>query len=177
MAKTRDQKKALLDQYKDALKGDPNYIIVDTDAVSMAEVSELKKELREHGGKYLVLKNTLFKIAAQDAGQPTRIQEITSSSGVIVCGEDPTASAKALKKIQDEHEVMETKFAILFGEVEEPEKVAALAEIPPKDVLLAQLVGSFNGPLSGFAQVLQGNVRDFVYALSEIQKKKGDAAE
>ena len=91
MAKTRDEKKALIDQYTDILKDNPNYIVVDTDAVSMTEVSELKKSLRELGGKYLVLKNTLFKIAAEKTDQPTKVQEIADSTGVVVCGDDPSA--------------------------------------------------------------------------------------
>lgn len=177
MAKTKEQKKSMMAQYKDALKDNPNYILVDTDKVGMTEITELKKALSESDGTFFVVKNTIFKIAAEEAGQPTKVQEISDATGIIICGEDPTAAAKALKDVQREHEVMETRFAVLFGDIAEASKVDDLAEIPPKEVLLGQLVGLMNGPLSGFAHAIQGNIRDFVYALSEIQKTKGGASE
>ena len=172
MAKTKEQKKELLELYRDILKDNPNYILVNTDGVSMSEITELKKELRETDAQFHILKNTLFRIAAGENEQPTKIQELTQATGIIVAGDDIAAAAKALKNIQTDHEVMETRYGVVFGDVAEPETIKELADIPPREVLLAKLAGSLNAPLSGFAQVISGNVRDFVYALSEIQKTK-----
>lgn len=172
MAKTKEQKQVLLDQYKEFLKDNPNYFIVNTDRVTMPQITEIKKALQETGGSFYVVKNTLFKIAAEEAGQPDKLQEIDGPTGVVVCGEDPTAPARALKDIQKEHQVMDAKAGVLFGEYTDADKVKALAEIPTRDVLLAKLVGTMNAPLSGLASVLKGNVRKFVLAVSEIQKTK-----
>jgi large subunit ribosomal protein L10 len=172
MAKTRNEKKAMLDDYKKILSGNPNYFLVDIDRVGMVEITELKRSLKENGGRFVVLKNTLFKIAADEAEEPVQLQELDDATGMIVCGEDPTEAAKSLKEIQDEHEVMNTRMAVLFGEFAEAAKVDALAQIPSKEELYAKIVGSLNSPLSGFAQVLSGNVRDLVYALSEIARSK-----
>jgi large subunit ribosomal protein L10 len=174
MAKTRKEKKAMLDQYKDILSEKPNYFLVDIDKAGMTEITELKKALSDTGGQFVVLKNTLFKIAAQEADQPTKLQELTDATAMVVCGDDPTEAAKALKQIQDEHEVMGTRLAVLFGDIAEAAKVDELARIPSRDELYAKIVGSLNSPLSGFVQVMQGNVRDLVYALSEIAKAKGE---
>jgi len=176
MAKTKEQKKEILESYKELLKDSHDYILVDTSGVTMSEITELKKALKESGGTFCVLKNTLFKIAAQEASQPTHVQELADATGIIVCGDDPTAAAKALKNVQKEHEIMGTRYAVLFGDIAEAEKVHALADIPSREELLAQLVGSMNSPLTGFMQVIQGNVRNFVYALAEIQKSKGGAS-
>ena len=177
MAKTKGQKKTLLEQYKELLKDNPDYILVDTDRVSMTEITELKNSLRESDALFFVVKNTLFKIAAQETDQPTQIQEISDATGVIVCGDDPTAAAKALREIQKEHEVMDTRFGVLFGEVSDSGKIDTLAQIPSREELLAKLVGTLNAPLSGFALVVSGNTRDFVHVLSEINKGKGDETE
>lgn len=172
MAKTRGEKKAMLDEYKAILADKPNYFLVDIDRVGMVEITQLKRALAESGAQFVVLKNSLFKIAADEAGEPTQLQEIGDATGLIVCGEDPTEAAKSLKEVQDEHEVMGTRIAVLFGDIAEASKVNELALIPSKEELYAKVVGSLNSPLSGFAQVLQGNVRDLVYALSEIAKSK-----
>lgn len=172
MAKTKEEKQQLLDEYREILAQKPSYILVDTNKVSMPIITELKKALAESNSSFKAIKNTLFKIAAQEADQPTKIQELEDSTGVIVVGEEPTAPAKALRKIQKEHSVFETKFAFLFGEIAEKEDVDMLAEIPSREELLAKLVGSMSSSISGFMNTVTGNVRQFTQAVSEIQKSK-----
>jgi len=172
MAKSRDQKSELLSKYQDALKDSPNYIIVNSDKVSSTQLTELKKALRESNANFMIVKNTLFKIAAQETNQPDKVQEIIDSTGVIICGEDPTSAAKVLSDMQKQYENLDTKFAVLFGEYAESSRVNDLANIPSREVLLSKLVGSIQSPLSGFVSVAQGNVRQLLTALSEIQKNK-----
>lgn len=172
MAKTKEQKKKLIDLYKKILQGGPNYILVRTDSVSMTQLTELKKALQETQSTFHVIKNTLFKLAAEETGQPTRVQEVEDATGIVVCGEDITEPAKILKKMQKEYENLDTRFGILFGEVAESDKVNQLAEIPSREELLAKLVGSMSAPLSGFMSVTRGNLRQFIQALSEISKSK-----
>lgn len=176
MAKTRKEKKVLIDRYKKVLEEKPNYILVDTDRVNMEEITRVKGELSEIEAVFLFLKNTLFKIAAEDTNQPTQVQELGDATGIIAFSEDPTGPAKTLKGIQDEHEVMEARFGVLDGKIITSETVKALAEIPSKEELLAKFVGTLNAPLSGLAHVLQGNVKEFVHTISEIQKSKGEEA-
>jgi large subunit ribosomal protein L10 len=172
MAKSREQKEELLNKYKDILKDNPNYFLVNSDSVSSPEMTELKKALKDSGANFMIVKNTLFRLAAQETNQPNQVQELADSTGVIVCGEDPTEAAKALAEVQKEYKNLDTKFAILFGEAEESDKVKELSEIPSREELLAKLVGSLNSPLSGFVSVAQGNVRQLLTALSEVQKNK-----
>lgn len=172
MAKTREQKTELLEKYKSVLKDNPNYFLVNSDSVSSTEMTQLKKALKTSGADFMIVKNSLFRLAAQETNQPDKVQELADSTALIVCGEDPTEAAKALAEIQKEFDNLNTKFAILFGEAEDPEKVKALSEIPSREVLLSKLIGSMNSPLSGFVSVAQGNVRELLTALSEIQKTK-----
>ncbi len=172
MAKTKKQKEVLLNKYKDALRDGANYILVNSDKVSSTELTELKKSLKENGANFMIVKNTLFKIAAQESNQPIEVQEIIDSTGVVICGEDPTMAAKVLSNIQDEHKNLDTKFAVLFGKYSGSKKVSELASIPSKEELLSQLARTIQSPLSGFVTVVQGNVRKLLTTLSEIQKSK-----
>lgn len=177
MAKTKTEKKVLLDTYKDILQNKPNYILVSTAKAGTQEINALKKLLKESKAKFYIIKNTLFKIAALEAEQPTVIQELTEQTGLIVCGDDLTAAAKSLKTIQKEHEVMSSRYGVLFGEIAESAKIDQLAEIPSREVLLGQILSSMQAPVTGFAQVLNGTIRNLVYALAEVQKQKGSASE
>ena len=174
MAKTKSEKKLLLETYKEILQSKPNYILVNTVSAGTPQINALKKLLKESKAKFYIIKNTIFKIAAQEAEQPTAIQELTEQTGLIVCGDDPTAAAKSLKSIQKEHEVMPARYGVLFGEIAESTKNDQLAEIPSREILLAKILGSMQAPITGFAQVLNGTVRNLVYALSEVQKRKAE---
>ncbi|MBN2101130.1 50S ribosomal protein L10 [Candidatus Dojkabacteria bacterium] len=174
MAKTKEQKNAMLKQYKDLLSNGRNYFVVDTDRVGMTQITELKKDLKESGATFHVVKNTLFKIAAQETDQPTKLQEIEDATGIVVCEEEPIGPAKALKKLQKAYEILKTKFGVLFGEIAEAEKVDQLADISSREELLAKLVGTMNAPLVGFMSTSRGNARQFVSTLSEIQKTRSE---
>lgn len=175
MPKTKSEKQTLIELYKKELGENPNYIFVSMDSVNTPEINELKTLLRDSKSKFMVVKNTLFKIAAQELDQPNKVQELEENSGMIVFGEDPTLPAKALKEIQKKYENMSAKFGVIFGEITEEDKIKMLAQIPPREILLAKLVGSMSSPVSGFMSVLTGNVRNLVYALAEIQKNKSTA--
>jgi large subunit ribosomal protein L10 len=170
MAKTKQEKKELMEQYQEALQDKPNYILVDMHGVTMPQITELKKNLKETGSEFFVVKNTIFKIAAREADQPTPLQELEGATGVIVCGPEVTEPAKILKDLQKEHETMETKFGVLFGDMAEAQKVSELAEIPSREELLSKLVGSMSSPLRGFMTSVTGNARQFVQVLSQIEE-------
>lgn len=176
MAKTKEQKTQLLESYKGYLSGNPDYFIVDTDRASSEIVKELKKLLTQSGGSFIVLKNTLFKIAAQESQQPSIMQELSDSNGMIVCGKDPSAAAKALKEIQKKFNVLTAKIGVLFGVIAEEELISNLADIPPRETLLAQLMRSMQSPLAGFSRIASGSVRDLTVVLSEYQKKQSSAS-
>lgn len=174
MAKTKEQKQKMLDNYKEKLKENPNYFLVNTDKVSMPRITELKMSLEESNSTFVVVKNTLFKIAADETEQPVQTQEIEGPTGVVFCGGEVTQPAKALKELQKEYEVMETKSAVLFGEFADAKKVKQLAEIPSREELLSKLVGSMNSPVSGFMSAVKGNVRQLIFALKDLQKKQAE---
>ncbi|MBN1618270.1 50S ribosomal protein L10 [Candidatus Dojkabacteria bacterium] len=174
MAKTKQEKEVLLEQYKELIANKPNYILVNTEKASANQLTELKKLLKNIDSVLVVVKNTLFKIAAQEKNQPDQMQELENATAVIFSGEDIAATAKALKEMQKNDEILETRFGVLFGEYADQGKVKQIADLPSREVLLSKLIGSMQAPISGFMNAITGNAKGFVRVLSEIKNTKSN---
>ena len=174
MAKTRSQKTELLDKYKDFLKNKGGYFLINSDKTDTPTVLELKMKLKEVGANYTVVKNSLFKVALQDTKQPLETQDLDGPTAVIYFDEDPTLPAKLIKEIQKEKELLSAKGGVYEREFLSEERVMQLAEIPTKEVLLAQLVGTMNAPLTGFMNAITGNVKGLTVVLKGMSDKNAN---
>ena len=172
MAKTRSQKTELLEKYKDILKNKSGYLLVNSDKIDTATVTKLKVELKDLDANYAVVKNSIFKVALQEENQPLEAQDIDGPTAIIYFEEDPTGPAKLVKETQKETQLFDAKGGVFEGEFLSEEKVMQLAEIPSKEVLLGQLVGSMSAPLSGFMNAVTGNIRGLTMVLKGISEKK-----
>jgi large subunit ribosomal protein L10 len=171
MAKTRAQKTELLDKYKDILKNKGGYFLVNSDKTDTTTVLDLKMKLKDVDANYTVVKNSLFKVALQDTDQPLQTQELEGPTAIIYFDEDPTAPAKLVKEVQKEKELLNPKGGVFEGEFLSEKRVMQLAEIPSKEVLLSQLVGSINAPLTGFMNAVTGNIKGLTVVLKGISEK------
>jgi large subunit ribosomal protein L10 len=171
MAKTRSEKSKLLDRYKEILKNKGGYFLVNSDKTDTSTILDLKMKLKETDADYTVVKNTLFKVALQDTDQPLKTQDLEGPTAIIYFNEDPTVPAKLIKEIQKEKEILSAKGGVYEGEFLSEEKVMQLAEIPSREVLLAQLVGTINAPLTGFINAVTGNVKGLTVVLKGISEK------
>ncbi len=171
MAKTRSEKSELLDKYKEILKNKGGYFLVNSDKADTLTVVDLKKKLKETDADYTVVKNTLFKVALQDTDQPLETQDLEGPTAIIYFSEDPTVPAKLIKEIQKEKEILGAKGGVYEGEFLSEEKVMQLAEIPSREVLLSQLVGTINAPLTGFMNAAVGNIKGLTVVLKGISEK------
>ena len=176
MAKSRTQKSDLLDKYKALIKESGGYILIDADKLDTASVTNLKIKLKEIGSDYSVIKNTLFKVALQESDQPLQTQEFDGPTAVISYDEDPTAPAKLLKELRNELKsdtpLLQPRLGTLNGEYIDGDRVAQLSEIPSREELLANLLGSMNAPLTGVMNAMSGNVRGFTMILKQLSEKE-----
>ena len=172
MPKIRSEKDVLLQSYKELLDNSDGFIVLNPDKVKNLDVTDLKKKLKELGSKYVVVKNTLFKIALEDKGKPLTAKEFDGPSAVITYKADPTVVAKLIKDAQKKTTSLEARYGLIEGEIISKERVMGLAEIPSKNELLAKLLGSMNAPLSGLMNVMTGNIKGFVRVLSGLSEKK-----
>ncbi len=171
MAISHNKKTELLETYKEILSNNEGYFLVSSDSIDTATVTDLKKQLKETGADYKVVKNTIFKIALQDTDQPVEVQDFDGNTGIIFFGEDPTAPAKLVKKVQKDTEKMEAKGGVYEGKFLSEQKVMQLAEIPSREALLGMLVGTMSAPLTGFMNAVTGNVKSLTVALKGISEK------
>ncbi len=171
MAKSKQEKTDLLKKYKEAIEQNEGYIIVRSDNIDTITLSQLKQDLKEIDADFMVVKNTIFKIALEETKQPLETQKFSGASAIITFNEDPTQPAKLVKKIQQEMELLEPRYGVVEKGYIDSKKIMELAEIPPREQLYAQLLGSLNAPLSGAMNTLTGNVKGFTRILQTLSEK------
>lgn len=171
MPKARNQKEMLLDQYRALLSESKGYIAVQADKVNNLTVTDLKKKLKAVNGNYVVVKNTIFKIALQEQNKPLPATDFEGQTAVVIYNDDPTEIAKILKETQKKSELLQARYGVIEGDFISGAEVMTLAEIPSRNELIAKLLGSLNAPLSGIMNVFTGNVRGFVQIISKLSEK------
>ena len=175
MAVIRPEKVAKIAEIKELLSNSKCTILVDFCGLTVAQDTALRRKMREAGVHYNVVKNTLLRIAAQEVGIEGLEPSLEMNTAIAVAPEDPVAVAKIVCDFAKENKELKVKVGVLDGKVIGAEEIKALAALPPKEVLVAKLLGSMNAPISGFVNVLQGTIRNVVYALDAVRKQKESA--
>jgi large subunit ribosomal protein L10 len=149
------------------IKASPALIVTDFTGLNVLKMTEFRRRLRATGAKYVVVKNTL----AQRALAANRIAELddhlAGNTGIVFAGEDPMAAAKVVGEFAKENERPTVRAGWVDGKAVAPAYIKRLGEIPPRDVLLSQLLGGFNGVLYQLVGVLD--------ALREQRQQAGQA--
>lgn len=122
--------------------------------------------------EYAVVKNTLLKRAAANVGLSDLDSVLEGATALAVSAEDHVAAAKILCEYAEKNKTFEIKAGFVEGKVIGAEQVQDLAKMPPKEVLVAKVLGGLNAPISGFANVLNANLRGLVVALNAIAEKQ-----
>jgi len=149
-------------------------VLTDYRGLDVAEVTELRAKLRDAGVKYKVAKNTLIKRAANELGI-TDLDKYLEGPTAVAFSAEPVELAKILVDFAKAHNDLEIKTGLLDKKLVGVEDIKNLAKLPPREVLLAQVVGAMQSPMYGFAGSLSGLLRKFVYALDQIKEQKAQA--
>jgi large subunit ribosomal protein L10 len=149
-----DVKKAKVLEIREKMEKSQGMVFAKYQGLTVEEDTELRKTLREAGIEYKVYKNTLTTIAAKELGLEGLVSHLTGPVSVAFGYEDATAPARILNDFAKTHKKLELKAGIVEGVVYDSEQVAKLAAIPSREVLIAQLLGSFKAPLSNLAYLL-----------------------
>jgi large subunit ribosomal protein L10 len=149
-------------------------IVSDHRGLSVADLHRVRTELRGKDISYRVVKNRLARIAAEQAGRPELVPLLSGPSALAVGGSDETALAKGLLDATRPFKV-EIRGAALNGRTVDPAAVTALAALPSRDVLLAQLAGGMVSPLSTMAGLLAAPLRNLGYGLVQLRDQRAAA--
>jgi large subunit ribosomal protein L10 len=173
----RNEKDAVIAEVAQLLNDTENLFVSDYRGLTVAELSELRGRLRESGASFRIVKNTLGGIAADRAGREGVKDLLSGPTAVTFCGDDLVGAAKALAEFAKTHPQLEVRGGLLDASVIDPAAVKALASLPPRDVLVAQLVGTMAAPVTGLVTVLQGTISGFVRALGQVAEQRTAAGE
>ena len=153
-----EKKQAQVAALAERIKGSIAGVVVDYKGINVEDDTKLRKELREAGVEYTVIKNSILKRAADEAGLSGLDEVLEGTTAIATCADDYVASARILQKYADGHDNFSVKSGYLDGEVISVEKIASLAKLPSREVLLATVCSAFNAPIAAFARAIQAVV-------------------
>lgn len=169
---TKVQKKSLIKDWSEKIKTAKAVVFSNFKGFPVKEMMALRKELRNAGVEMKVLKKTLMTIALKDAGMNVDARKMEGQISIAVSQADEIAAAKIVFQAAKKNENLKIVGGLLNKKEMTVPEVNALATLPSKEELLAKLVGSINTPVSGFVNVLAGNLRGLVQALRAVSESK-----
>lgn len=154
LAITREKKEEIVTRYVEALSRSKAVFLTDYRGLSVANIQALRAKLREAQGGYMVVKNTLVQIALEKAGWPVPEELLTGPIAISLAYGDVAAVAKLLMEYARETKILQVKGGIVEGKVLDAAQVGTVADLPPREVLVAQLLGLIQQPGARLAGVL-----------------------
>lgn len=147
-------------------------IFSDYSGTTVAKMKRLRDELRKNDSSYKITKKKLIELAFKNAGIEADVKNMEGQIGVAIGNADEVSAAKVLANFSKENENFKILQGVLENKVISGEEVIALSKLPSRRELLSKLVGSINAPVSGFVNVLAGNLRNLVRVLKAIADAK-----
>ena len=172
MSAALEEKKQLVEELKSKIGAAKSIVIVDYKGLTVFEDTELRKALRAANVEYRVLKNRLMQKAFNELGYAEFDEALNGPTAVAFANGDPVAPAKILLESADKTKKITVKCGMVDGAFITSDGVKELATLPPKEVLLAKLLGTLMAPISGFARVLNETVAGLARVLNQIAEKK-----
>jgi large subunit ribosomal protein L10 len=172
-AQIRAQKEAIVSELAEKLRTAAGGVFVDYTGTSVAADTEMRRKLRAAGVEYAVVKNTLTRFAAKETSLDELDPILNGPTALAISFGDPVAAAKLINEYATKRDsTIKVKAGIVEGKVINPAQVTALAELPSKEQLVAQLAGTLIAPVRGLATVLNANISGLARALQAVADQK-----
>lgn len=165
MSSVIEKKKQIVSEITDKFRTSKSTILVDYRGLNVAEITELRKQLREAGIDFKVYKNTLLRRATAELGMTELDEVLVGPTAVAFSEEEVVAPAKILNNFGKEHKALEIKSGVIEGEIATLEQIKSLAELPSREGLLSML-----------CSVLQAPIRNFALAAKAVAEQKEEQA-
>jgi large subunit ribosomal protein L10 len=147
-------------------------LMTDYRGLTVSEITQLRRKLRDAGSDYKVAKNTLLTIAVGDGAPAGLDQLLAGPTAVAFVKTDAVAAAKAIVDFAKDHKAMSVKGGLVEGRILGPEQITALSKVPPKEVLIAMMLGSMQAPITGLVGTLSGCLSNLVFTLQAVVDQK-----
>jgi large subunit ribosomal protein L10 len=172
----RPEKVQAVAEIKERIEGAQAVFLAEYAGLSVNEQQELRRALRANGAEFKVMKMTLARLAADDLEINSLDELLLGPTGLAFADGDPVGAAKVLKDFSKEHDVFVVKGGLLGMDFLTPERISELADIEPREVLLAKLAGAMQAPMANLAGLLAALSRNTASALQQLLEKKEAAA-
>ena len=172
MENPRPEKVAVVDEVRERLSSSSGALLTEYRGLTVAQMATLRRSLREAGGSYKIYKNTLVRFAARDLG--LELDELlTGPTAIAFVDGDPVVVAKALRDFARTNENLVVKGGVLGDKLLSAAEAKALADVAPRDELLARFAGALAAPMQQFAGLLEALPRNFAYGLAALIYQQG----
>lgn len=161
-----------VERLKERLRMAKSAVLTEYRGLTVADITALRQALREASAEYRVVKNSLAQIAAQDLGIGGLEKYLKGPTALALSSGDLVATAKILTTFSKKVPLLQVKAGLLDGQVFPREEVLAMAELPPREVMLARLVGVMAAPLRGLLATLSGSLRGVVVGMDQVRQKR-----
>lgn len=172
----RPEKQNLTKEYLARLNASPFFIVVDYKGLKVGNLTELRHRLNKAGAEVHIVKNSIFKLAAQEAGVKDLNGALSGQLAVVTGKRDISAAAKVVKTFGSEFDKLKVHFGYLNNERLEQPAIMTLADLPSIEVLRAQLLGVLSAPASKFVRLLNTPASQLAQVLKARQDKMGQPA-
>ncbi len=174
MSKIRQEKERQVAEIKEKFDNAKAAIVTDYRGINVADMTDLRKKLREAGVEYKVLKNTFVKIATEDMELGDLEDTLQGPTAIAFSYDDAVAAARIINDFSKEHglKLPKIKAGVLEGKFINVDQVIDLANLPPKDVLLSMVLRTMQAPITGFVRTNNGIITKLLYALNAIREEK-----
>jgi len=172
----RPEKKAILEEISAAVADSDHVLLADYSGMKVKHFSLLRRSLKDVDARALVVKNSLLGVVLQQSGRQVPEAALSGKTVMVTGGQDVTAVAKTLKTFIKEQKVLVLKGGSLNTQMLSGQDLDAMADMPPREVLLGQLVGTVQAPMGQLVGVMHAKVSSLLYVLTAIEEKKKSAA-
>ena len=173
--KTREEKSQEVSELNEQIGKASNAFLIDFKGITVPQVTELRRQVRQTNSGYVVVKNTLALIALKDSPIISMKEKFTGPTAIAFNSTDAVVLAKALTKFAKDVPAVQFKGALLNGQVVPASEIQNIANLPSREELVAKLLYLLQSPIRGLVTVLQANIRNLTVVLDQIAKQKETA--
>jgi large subunit ribosomal protein L10 len=173
---TKKEKDQAIAELKESFSNAKVIVFTEYRGLNVKSLSALRRKMREAGGRLIVSKNTIATLAARETGLEGLEPFLTGPTALAFGFDDLVSVPKLITQFDKDYKQFQFKGGVVEGTVIGKDDVRNLAELPPREVLLAQVTGGFQASLYGLVNVLHGNIRKLVYAVEAVREKKAQEA-
>ncbi|MCB9366204.1 MAG: 50S ribosomal protein L10 [Calditrichaeota bacterium] len=168
----RPEKSAIVSDFREKVERASGIYLTDNLGLSVAHMTELRRECFQNNVDFMVVKNTFARIVLKEKGHEEILKYLEGPTAIAIGYDDPASPARILDKFISTHEQLKLKGILFDGQYMPASQITAIKDLPTRDQALSGLIAAIYGPVQGFYNVINAVLRDFVSVIDQIAEQK-----